>query len=132
MNCLEFEKRLHEQFLPSRLVETAELAEHAEHCSECRETLEQFRILSDGLSTWREQIPEVDLTGTLALVRESNEEPLADRSTRAEVRPLPRRSGRPRRSDSIVSAGIAASSPWQPGRSRGPRAAWLAAAGAVG
>jgi hypothetical protein len=132
MNCLEFERRLHEQFLPSRLVETADLAEHAEHCSECRDTLEQFRVLSDGLSTWREQIPEVDLTGAVVLVHKSDEDFLADCSTRSVVRPLPPRPGRSRHSESTVSAGIVASSPWRPGRYRSLRAAWLAAAGAAG
>jgi hypothetical protein len=133
MNCTEFEKRLQEQFGPTRLDEAGDLAEHAHQCSACRELLEHFRVLSDCLSVWREQIPEVDLSGAVVSACQSQRELVIDRFTEAVVvTPDRRRARRSRQSDSAITAAIVARSPWLPGRFRNRRTGWLAAAAAVG
>src|SRR5262245_7825396 len=133
MNCIEFERRLHEQFGPSRLDEAGDLSEHAQHCCACREALEHFRVLSDGVSAWREQIPEVDLTGAVLSARQLQQELEIDRAAQSVVVVSDRRrAGRARQSESANTAGIVARSPWLPGRFRSRRSGWLAAAGAIG
>ena len=62
MDCIEFENRLNEQFGPARFEEAADLDCHAEQCPACRALLDQFRLVSDSLELWREQVPEVDLS----------------------------------------------------------------------
>src|SRR5579872_1148370 len=63
MNCIDFEKRLHEQFGPLRLdAELADdLAAHASECAACRETSVRFRLLSDCIGHWRDQTLDVDI-----------------------------------------------------------------------
>lgn len=71
MNCTEFERRLHEQFGPSGLVETPDLAEHVEECITCRATWERFLLLSDCLGDWRSEPCDVDLAGRVLAVHRS-------------------------------------------------------------
>src|SRR5262245_38321401 len=133
MNCIEFEKRLHEQFYPARLEEAVDLSEHAQHCAACRNVLEHFRVLSDGLSAWREQVPEVDLTGAVVSASKlQREQPIEGAAQALVVASHRHRAGRSRQSDLANTAGIVARSPWLPGRFRSRRNGWLAAAAAVG
>jgi hypothetical protein len=131
MNCLEFEMRLHEQFTPGQLEEGAEVVEHARRCPACRETLEKFRILSECLPAWREQVPDVDLTDAVVSAHELHEKRPLTRSTGLVAMPASLRFGQSRYSQSTVSAGIVARSPL-PVRFRRQRAVWLAAVAAVG
>jgi len=85
MNCIEFEKRLNEQFGPARFEEAADLDCHAEQCAACRALLDQFRLVSDSLELWREQVPEVDLTGAIVSGRRAE---VASLSARTAERPL--------------------------------------------
>src|SRR5262249_1863083 len=119
------------QFTPGRLEEAAEVVEHAQQCPSCRETLERFRVLSDCLPGWREQIPDVDLAAAVVSVHEWHEERPLTRSTGFVAMPASSRAGSSRCSESTVSAGIVARSPL-PVRFRRQRAVWLAAGGAVG
>src|SRR5262245_15080772 len=65
MNCSDFAKRLHEQFGSVQFDQPPELEEHANRCAACRTALDQMRLLADSLPAWREQVPEVDLTGAV-------------------------------------------------------------------
>jgi hypothetical protein len=126
MNCIEFEQRLNDQFGPAHFEEALDLAEHAGQCHSCRQALEQFRLVSDALALWRDQVPEVDLTdavvarcvtqpGMPAVLEEIR--PVIGSGTACAEPSRPCASG--------VQAGIIARSFAVP--EKGPRAVWLTA-----
>jgi hypothetical protein len=74
MNCTDFEDRLHAQFGAARFDAAPDLTDHASQCPACRVTLEQFRLLSDSLGVWRDQVPDVDLTDAVVAACQSRKE----------------------------------------------------------
>ncbi|MGE5194951.1 MAG: hypothetical protein ACM3U2_20865 [Deltaproteobacteria bacterium] len=128
MNCPEFEKRLHEQFGPARLDETAELSEHARWCPACRATLEQFHLLADALGAWRAQVPEVELTSAVVSARQSDFD-AADAANDAVVVPLAANARSAPRPGSEITAGVVARPPWPAGPFDGKLVRRLAAGG---
>jgi hypothetical protein len=114
MNCADFEKRLHAQFSPARLDETADLAEHARECPGCRATAERFHLLADALGVWRAQIPEVELSGAVVAAHRSHRASADPPGSPAATQmPLVGRSA-PRKASPSTPA-ILARAPWSTG-----------------
>jgi hypothetical protein len=128
MNCTDFERCLHDRFGSSRISEPPELAEHAGLCAECRATLDHFRLLADSLPVWRDQIPDVDLTGAVMKAWQSTPEVFDTIPAGESVRSHPARPASPAPSPMASTAGIVARPfPYRSHGLRSRRRQWLVA-----
>jgi hypothetical protein len=74
MNCLDFESRLNDELDSSSAELSPELLEHRAQCAACCAAWERFRLLSDGISAWRQATPDVDLAPAVVFaLRQSTE-----------------------------------------------------------
>lgn len=113
MNCADFEKRLNDDFEPSGLAESVDLDEHARHCADCRPMWDRFLVLSESISLWREELPEIDLAEAVvnATVTRAGARRSPDEDFRIVVPAVPQTHSSPRSDDVLPLAGIVARSP---------------------
>lgn len=88
MNCTEFEHRLNEQLDARALDETPDMAGHIAECEPCRVFWESAQTLSDAISHWRNETPDVDL-GSAVLARRALENAAAPAPQRIVRTPSP-------------------------------------------